>query len=140
VNDRRSLTRGIQGLSIRLAKAVNRRLQRHGKVFADRYHARALRTPREARLALRYVLTNTKKHSLGTAGVPPGFVDGRSSAPWFDGWNRPCELAFVSNWAGALEPKGRDEVPIMSARTWLLRIGWRREGPLDVDDGPANAS
>ena len=48
-SDRRALSRGMQGLSIRVAKAVNRRLGRRGAVFADRYHARALKTPREAR-------------------------------------------------------------------------------------------
>jgi putative transposase len=49
--DRRALSRGIQGLSIRVARAVNRQLARTGRLFADRYHARALKTPREVRLA-----------------------------------------------------------------------------------------
>src|SRR5689334_19825652 len=53
--DRRALSRGLQGLSIRIARAVNRRLKREGKVFSDRYHARALKTPRAVRFALRYV-------------------------------------------------------------------------------------
>ena len=62
-HDRRALGRGMQGLAIRVAKAVNRRLDRHGKVFGDRYHAHALRTPRETRSALRYVLSNIRKHA-----------------------------------------------------------------------------
>jgi len=57
---RRALSRGVQGLSIRIARAINRRLQRRGKVFADRYHARALKTPRAVRWALRYVLLNVR--------------------------------------------------------------------------------
>ena len=39
--------RGLQGLCIRVAKAIDRALRRHGRVWADRYHARLLRTPRE---------------------------------------------------------------------------------------------
>jgi len=54
----RQITRGMQGLGIRLAKAINRALGRKGRVWNDRYHARALRTPREVRNALVYVLAN----------------------------------------------------------------------------------
>jgi len=57
-DDRRALSRGIQGLSIRIARAVNGHLGRTGRLFADRYHARALKTPRAAYFALRYVLSN----------------------------------------------------------------------------------
>jgi len=35
-HDAMALARGIQGLSIRIAKAVNRALDRRGPVFADR--------------------------------------------------------------------------------------------------------
>jgi REP element-mobilizing transposase RayT len=128
-NDRRALSRGMQGLSIRVAKAVNRRLGRRGSVFADRYHARALKTPREARLALRYVLLNARKHERGHRRIPAGFVDGCSSAPWFDGWSRPRELAFVTS------ARVR-ESPVVAPRTWLLRVGFKRAGPLDLDDTP----
>jgi len=38
-SDRRALSRGIQGLSIRIARALNRSLERSGRVFADRYEA-----------------------------------------------------------------------------------------------------
>src|SRR5262245_60683663 len=47
---RESLSRGMQGLLIRVAKALNKLWQRSGKVFADRYHDRILKTPREVRL------------------------------------------------------------------------------------------
>ena len=52
------LSRGLQGLAIRIAKGLNRVLRRRGRVWGDRYHARALRTPREVRNALVYVLQN----------------------------------------------------------------------------------
>ena len=99
----RSLTRGMQGLTIRVARALNRKLERQGRVFADRYHAHTLKTPREVRNALGYVLKNDTKHgaalegqsSLGASAYrrgPGGRVplrvslDPCSSAVVFDGW------------------------------------------------------
>ncbi len=64
-------------------REVNRALGRTGKVWADRYHARALTKPREVRNALVYVLNNVKKHRPGFRGL-----DVCSSAPWFTGWRR----------------------------------------------------
>ena len=54
-DDATALARGIQGLSIRIARAVNRVLERRGKVFADRYHAHQLRSPTETANAIAYV-------------------------------------------------------------------------------------
>src|SRR5439155_7749965 len=51
-----ALSRGIRGLTVRVARAVNRALGRHGNVWGDRYHARALTSPRAVRYALIYVL------------------------------------------------------------------------------------
>jgi REP element-mobilizing transposase RayT len=134
--DGRALSRGVQGLSIRIARAVNRQLQRKGRLFADRYHARALKTPREARLALRYVLLNARKHAR--ALVPAGFVDSRSSAAWFDGFARPEGLAFgaASVRAEWTRATGSDEPPVVKAKIWLLRVGSRRAGVFDVDEVP----
>jgi hypothetical protein len=42
----------VRGLVIRVAKAVNRALARHGRIWGDRFHSRILRTPREVRNAL----------------------------------------------------------------------------------------
>ena len=110
--------RGVRGLAIRVAKAVNRILGRRGRVWSDRYHARMLRTPREVRNALIYVLNNFKKHLRGARGLDPC-----SSAPWFDGWRTPI--------GGVVEPS-----PVARACTWLACVGWRRRGLIDVDEGP----
>ena len=48
-DDRRALGRGLRGLAIRVARAVNRALGRRGRVWDERYHARALTTPRAMR-------------------------------------------------------------------------------------------
>jgi hypothetical protein len=112
------LARGLQGLAIRVAKAINRALGRRGTVWGDRYHARTLGTPREVRSALVYVLNNWRKHVRGARGVDP-----RSSAAWFDGWRTAID-----------RPAGRP--PVAAARGWLARTGWRRYGPIDVREMP----
>jgi putative transposase len=59
----RSLSRGMQGLCIRLAKAMNKALKRRGgAIFADHYHSHLLGTPPEVRNALRYVGNNAEHH------------------------------------------------------------------------------
>jgi putative transposase len=146
-DDQRALARGVQGLSIRVARAVNRELQRKGRLFADRYHARALKTPRAVRFALRYVLLNARKHAAERNGwadsvsssAPAGFVDSCSSAPWFHGFSRPEELAFGVRQACAewLRTSGSPEPPVVPARSWLLRAAHR--SGFDVDEVPARA-
>jgi hypothetical protein len=117
-SDTWALSSGAAGLSIRIARAVNRQLGRQGSVWSDRYHARALTSPREVRHGLVYVLMNVKKHRPGFAGLDPC-----SSAPWFDGFrDRP--------------PNTVDPPPTRSARTWLATKGWRRAGPLQISETP----
>jgi REP element-mobilizing transposase RayT len=67
-SDREGLTRGMQGLGIRIARALNHLMQRRGRVVDDRYHAHILRTPTEVRHARRYLLNNAARHygSVGT--------------------------------------------------------------------------
>jgi len=66
-DSRATLTRGMQGLAIRIARALNRLRRRVGSVFADRYHDRILQSPREVWNALRYVLCNARKHGAWTS-------------------------------------------------------------------------
>src|SRR5438874_9405150 len=58
--DRVRLSRGIAGLAIRIARAVNRALGRRGAVWSGRYHARAITTPRAVRHAIVYILFNRR--------------------------------------------------------------------------------
>ena len=60
--DKVALSRGMQGLAVRVARAVNRAADRTGRVFADHYFARELKTPAEVRRAVRYVLDNRVLH------------------------------------------------------------------------------
>jgi len=116
--NKRELSRGVQGLSIRIAGGVNVELGRGGKVFADRYHARSLKTPREVRNALRYVLLNARKHKTAQLEKLRG-LDPCSSADVFDGWRASSPREG---------PESRDLV--IAPKTWLLRVGWRRGGGL----------
>jgi hypothetical protein len=68
--DKDLLWRGIRGLTIRIARAINRKLNTHGRVFLERYHARPLRTPTEVRNAIEYVLGNGKKHGVSGDADP----------------------------------------------------------------------
>jgi putative transposase len=60
--DEKSLSRGMNGLGVRVAKGLNRVMRRHGKVLDDRYHAHILRTPTEARRARSHLLQNARQH------------------------------------------------------------------------------
>ncbi len=122
--DRGALSRGMQGLLIRVAKALNRLWSRRGSVFADRYHDRVLRTPRQVRNALVYVLHNARRHAVR---LRQG-LDTCASGAWFDGWR------------GKLEVVGRHvvpRIPVARSRTWLLTTGWRRLGLIRFDERPA---
>ena len=124
-SDKLSLSRGMQGLAVRLARGVNRAMNRKGAVFADRFHDRVLRSPRQVRNALAYVLCNARKHDL--APSRNGWLDPHSSAAAFDGWASTTARAIASD---AVSPPS----------TWLLRVGWRRGGLLDVDHRPGGWS
>ncbi len=132
-----ALGRGMMSLGSRLALAVNRIMGRpKGRVVADRYHARLLRTPREVRNALRYVLLNARRHMAGKTRAAvravEALLDPASSAAWFDGWKR----GNTSVPSAPVSAAGRDHVPVARARTWLLTVGWRRYGLLDPADVP----
>jgi REP element-mobilizing transposase RayT len=112
------LTTGMQGLAIRAAKAINRVLARRGRVWMERYHARALATPREVRNALVYVLQNWKKHTRSASGLDP-----RSSAEWFVGWQEAPSAV-------------RQPSLVPRPHTWLARTGLRLGGLVRSDEGP----
>src|SRR6185436_10612300 len=70
-NDERALARGMKGLCVRIARALNRLWNRVGSVFSDRYHAHVLKTPREVRNALNYVFHNAARHGSQLGGLDP---------------------------------------------------------------------
>ena len=124
--DKEALGRGMRSVGIRLARTVNRVFERRGPALFGRYHLRVLRTPREVRHALAYVLLNARKHWRQRTGIaPPVVLDSASSGAWFDGWKRP--------------PPSREtpgDPVVARARGWLLRKGWRWYGLVDPSEVP----
>lgn len=139
--NREAIGRGMKAIGARLALAVNRVTEHSGRVLADRYHMRLLRTPREVRNALRYVLLNARHHvkklrdrlaRSRNAVEAHVRLDPASSAEWFDGW-KPGYMAAPNapeRSAAGVKP------PVARARTWLLTVGWRRHGLLDPAEVP----
>ena len=127
--DKKELARGLQLLFSRLAFAVNRVARRHGSLFRERHHRRALTTPTEVRRVLVYILFNTRKHDVQSGDVGLGILDAlddMSSAPWFTGWDpasRPSDWLIAKcreHWPG--------KAPIHKPTTWLASVGWQRAG------------
>ncbi len=93
-----ALSRGMQGLATRLAKRLNALANRRGGVFADRYHARALTSPREVANVIRYVVANYHHHARES--LPPGWADPLAT---------------------------RVDAPLVAPAVWLPRVGWTLE-------------
>jgi hypothetical protein len=121
--DKLSLSRGMQGMCVRIARALNRLWGRKGPVFADRFHSRPLKTPREARNALCYTLNNARKHGIQLSGIDPC-----SSGLAFDGWRD----------ARGLSPPSVG-LPVHAPRSWLLTDGWLKHGRIGVTDAPRSS-
>lgn len=126
-----ALSRGVAGLEIRIARAVNGALGRHGKVFPERYHRRDLATPTEVRNCLSYVLNNARKHVKHVGHV--AYVDPTTSGEGFDGWSEPVEM---------YRSLDDDTEPWTQVKrwTWLLRVGWRRHGLISPFAVPGSTS
>jgi hypothetical protein len=111
----------MQSLAIAMAKHINRAARQSGAVFAYRYHAVALSTPKQVRNTLGYVLGNWRHHREDEASEAArhAVFDPYATAAQFDGWSRPfdhsCCIAF----------------PVDRATAWLLTTGWHRHGALD---------
>lgn len=130
-SDRDALSRGIQGLSVRVAKALNRLWSRNGSVFSDRYATRTLHTGHEVRDSLRFVLCGARADP-GQARKLAGRVDPYSSALYFDGWKEqpPAQPSMPMR----TPPPGPR--PVAAPRTTLLRQTWRKHGLIGIDEAP----
>src|SRR5262245_8041847 len=121
--DADALARGMMAVGARIARAVNRVFRRTGPVLAERFHVRPLRTPREVRNALAYVLLNARRHARRPGGRT--LMDPASSGRWFDGWR-----------STPVSHRRSVSIPVALARTWLLTKGWRCHGLIDPGEVP----
>lgn len=117
-HDKQALSRGMQWLAARVTRTLNALIGIRGRIWRERYHARALGSPREVRNTIVYVLMNARKHGI----VLPSGVDRFSSAPWFDGFVHHRALV--------------DGSPVCAPRTWLAGVGWRLHGLVRSDESP----
>ncbi len=91
-----SLRKAMTGINVRIARSLNRLMNRRGRVISDRYHAHALKTPAEVRNALGYVMNNARHHRYTASALPDVY----------------------SSWA--------DMDAVVPPKTWLLLEGWGR--------------
>src|SRR6266436_9408048 len=96
-----ALGRAMKGLEVRMARALNKVMDRKGPVFADRYHAHLLESPREAFHAIRYVVENWAIHAARERRPPPRGVD-----------------PYCSDW-----PRAGDPPLVARAEWWMLCVG-----------------
>jgi REP element-mobilizing transposase RayT len=137
--DKRALSSGMLGFASALARGFNKTRRRHGKVWAQRYHARALRSPTEVRNALLYVLRNGSEHGVKRSAWMNEAVPSESVA----GGVEPCqgstvEDAFSSAHAfdGFAHKDARADDVVAVGRTWLITTGWRRRGLIRPHERP----
>jgi len=117
----RALTRGMRSLTIRLSRALT---GGRGRVFEQRYHAVQIRTPRQARNTLAYVLNNWRRHSVAVGDAP---VDPYSSGVTFTEWSEPVRFTVPAEYV---------PLPMSPPQTSLLRSEWKQFGRIDPFERP----
>jgi putative transposase len=139
-DDAKLLARGVQWLAQHLAWDVNAAMGRAGSVWRDRYHRRDLKSPRQMRNALVYVLMNVRKHSEGAEYLHRmETLDVCSSAAWLDGWD-PRAGPMLEELRRTLATVGLATCPVVKAERWTTRAGWKRHGAIRPDEQPRSPS
>jgi REP element-mobilizing transposase RayT len=132
-----ALADGMQGFQISAARHINTALRtgarrRRGAVFADRYHVVVIRSPKQVRHVLAYVMSNWRKHGEDKRGLARTWlVDPFSTGVLFTGWK---ELEGQAPWK--IRPD-YEPLVVREARSWLQRVGWRRHGAISVYEVPS---
>jgi REP element-mobilizing transposase RayT len=152
-SNRAALSTGMQAFAISAAKHLNAAFsktggwwarkraarlgqvlpkRRKGRVFSDRYHETFIRSPRQARHALAYVLNNWRRHREDRAERARDWLIDPFATGWaFDGWKERADAPFAWKLRNTYQP-----IPVRMPRTWLLRIGWRMHGLIGVREAP----
>ena len=124
-DDERALSQGLRGFATSVSKRFHGLMGRTGSAFEGRYHVVQMTSPLQVRHTLCYVLQNARRHGMHR-GMPRGWVDPYSSFRYFDGWD------------GAVTSPPEGETPLVApAKTWLLRVGWKRHGLIGLEEMPA---
>src|SRR5262245_832438 len=137
--NKQALARGLQGFQISVARNVNTMLgpdkyrRRRGRVFEDRYHLEVIKSPRQARNALSYVLNNWRKHREDRTGLPSTwlvdpFSSGISFADWQEMEGRDVMWPIRESY---------DPIVVRRPKSWLLREGWKVHGAISARAVPS---
>ena len=133
---KRALAKGMQGFQISAARHINVAISKEstaprcGAVFPDRYHARALTSPKAVRHAINYVLNNWRRHDEDRSKRSRQ-VDPYSSGVNFSGWRELEDSPFLFP-----VPDGFSRLTTSMPRTWLLQKGWQIHGLVSVRERP----
>ena len=136
--DKAALARGMQGFQISAARNINTALgvdghRRRGAVFVDRYHLVVIKTPRQTRHVLAYVLANWRKHGEDRDGLARTWlVDPFSSGVMCPDWQELEDQAMMWPIRSTYDP-----MIVYRPRSWLLREGWKRGGPISARGVPS---
>src|SRR5690606_26642940 len=125
-----ALSRGMQSFQISAAKHLNRAVtiasmkavrnglpltreqrrelsarRRRGTVFPDRFHQEIIKTPKQARHTLAYVLNNWRKHREDRGALERTWnVDPFSTGVLFDGWKEREAACVLWRWRDTYDP------------------------------------
>lgn len=130
-SDSIALSAGIRGVAVRVARRVNQRLGREGQFWDDRWRGRVLTSPGAVRDALVFLFGSFRRRDPKARAA----VDPYSSAPYFTGFHElegRAPIDVKPSMVRLLAPSR----PAVEPRTWLLRAGWRKSGPLSLSDAP----
>jgi REP element-mobilizing transposase RayT len=129
-----ALSGGMQAFLVSCAKRINRALyrrtgnRRRGSVFEDRYHGRVLKTPRQVRNTIAYVLNNFRRHGEDRAPFALNWkVDPYSTGVYFMGWAELGDSPFLFT-----PPPRYCGLMTWLPKTWLLRVGWKFAPPISL--------
>jgi REP element-mobilizing transposase RayT len=137
-SNKEALSRGMQGLLISAARHINSEIKmssgksRRGVVFPDRYHATVLKSPKQCRNAISYVLNNWRRHKEDQSELTSTWVvDPFSSAVNFGGWRELEDSPFLFP-----VRKTYERLHTCRPQTWLLSIGWTKHGLIGATEIP----
>ena len=110
-----TLKRGLLSLQGCVTWGLRRVFKYFGEVFVDRFHLHAIKSPREMKHALGYVIFNHAKH-CGIAWFRDVYSSGFA------------QHEFAANVRQTRAPKWQSEIEsVMSqATSWLQQTGWKR--------------
>ncbi|HEY1818091.1 MAG TPA: transposase [Kofleriaceae bacterium] len=124
-----ALGRGMQSFLVSAARTINRALRQRGTVFADRYHATVLTSPRQVRNCVAYVLNNWRRH--GEDRERRWAIDPFSSGVSFGGWKE-----LQHRYTAFRPPPSYASLIVWFPKTWLLAVGWRKHGRIGAFETP----